>query len=95
MTVKKSLARLLTAEGAPIGEGRAYLHLRLPDTQPQTATGTLSLDWWDDTLSTQDARLELADGPTLGLSLESDKLSACIDGRVLRYTTEWPGLLTS
>jgi hypothetical protein len=95
MAVKKSLARLLTADGAAIGEGRAYLHLRLPEAEPQTATGTLSLDWWDDALSTHQARLELADGPTLPLSLESDKLSACIDGRVLRYRTEWPGGVTS
>ena len=88
MAVKKSLARLLGADGAPIGEGRAYLHLRLPEAQPQTATGTLSLDWWTDAPPTH---LELADGPRLPLALESDKLSACIDGRVLRYTTQWPG----
>ena len=91
MAVKKSLARLLTADGSAIGEGRAYVHLRLPEAQPQPATGTLSLDWWDDAISTDEARLELAGGPTLPLSLESDKLSACINNRVLRYTTQWPG----
>jgi hypothetical protein len=90
MAVKKSLARLLGADGASIGEGRAYLHLRLPEVQPQTATGTLSLDWWTDA---QAVHLQLADGPTLALALESDKLSACINNRVLRYTTEWPGSL--
>ena len=88
MAVKKSPARLLGVDGVPIGEGRAYLHLRLPEAQPQAATGTLSLDWWTDA---QPTHLELADGPTLPLSVESDKLSACIDGRVLRYTTHWPG----
>jgi hypothetical protein len=92
MAVKKSLARLLAADGAAIGEGRAYLHLRLPEAQAQTATGTLSLDWWTDA---QPAHLELSDGPTLALTLQSDKLSACIDGRVLRYTVEWPGGSTS
>ena len=92
MAVKKSLARLLTADGSSVGEGRAYLHLRLPEAQPQTATGTLSLDWWTDA---QPAHLELSDGPTLSLTLQSDKLSACLDGRVLRYTVEWPGAPTS
>jgi hypothetical protein len=88
MAVKKSLARLLTADGSSIGEGRAYLHLRLPEAQAQPASGTLSLDWWTDA---QPTHLQLTDGPTLPLSVESDKLSACIDGRVLRYTTQWPG----
>ena len=88
MAVKKSLARLLTADGSSVGEGRAYLHLRLPEAQPQTATGTLSLDWWTDAPPTH---LQLTDGPTLPLFLESDKLSACISNRVLRYTTQWPG----
>ena len=91
MAVRKSLARLLTADGALIGEGRAYLHLRRPDAEPQSATGTLSLDWWDDAVSTAGARLALADGPTLGLVLESDHLSGCVVGRILRYRVEWPG----
>jgi hypothetical protein len=88
VAVKKALARLLTADGMAIGEGRAYLHLRLPEAQAQPATGTLSLDWWTDA---QPTHLELSDGPTLALTLESDKLSACIQNRVLRYTVEWPG----
>jgi hypothetical protein len=91
MSVLKSPARLLAADGAPIGEGRAYLHLRLPESQAQSATGTLSLDWWDDALSTAGATLQLENGPALSLTLDSDKLSACIQGRVLRYTTTWPG----
>jgi hypothetical protein len=91
MAVRKSQARLLAADGSPIGEGRAYVHLRLPEAEPQSATGTLSLDWWNDVPVTADTRLELADGPTVPLSLESDRLSACIAGRVLRYRTEWPG----
>jgi hypothetical protein len=89
MAVKKSLARLLTADGSAIGEGRAYVHLRLPEAQPQPATGTLSLDWWTD--EGQPTQLQLEDGITLSLTLESDKLSACINNRVLRYTTQWPG----
>ena len=93
MAVKKSLARLLTADGSAIGEGRAYLHLRLPEAQPQPATGTLSLDWWTD--GPYPSHLELTDGPTLPLKLESDKLSACIQNRVLRYTVTWPGAPTS
>jgi hypothetical protein len=91
MSVRKAQARLLTADGQAIGEGRAYLHLRHPEPQPQSAQGTLSLDWWDDTLSTRDARLELVDGPTLALKLASDRLSGCMEGRIIRYTTDWPG----
>lgn len=91
MTVRKGLARLLGADGALIGEGRAYLHLRLPDAEPQPAQGTLSLDWWDEESSPEHAHLELLDGPTLSLTLESDKLSGCINGRILRYKTAWPG----
>jgi hypothetical protein len=92
VSVRKGLARLLAADGRAIGEGRAYLHLRQPELEAQAAQGTLSLDWWDDALSTQDARLELIDGPTLALKLASDRLSGCMEGRILRYTTDWPGL---
>jgi hypothetical protein len=90
MTVRKTLARLLDADGALIGEGRAYLHLRLADAEPQTAGGTLALDWWTE-VSSEGARLELVDGPTLSLTLESDTLGGCINGRILRYKTRWPG----
>jgi hypothetical protein len=94
MSVRKSQARLLTAGGQLIGEGRAYLHLRQPDTEPQPAQGTLSLDWWNDVSDTEgqgNPRLELHEGPLLTLQLESDRLSSCIAGRILRYQTEWPG----
>jgi hypothetical protein len=91
VSVRKGLARLVAADGRAIGEGRAYVHLRQPELEPQAAQGTLSLDWWDDALSTRDARLELIDGPTLALNLRSDKLSGCIEGRIIRYTTDWPG----
>ena len=91
MSVRKGPGRLLAVDGAPIGEGRAYLHLRLSETQRQLVQGTLSLDWWDDNWQGQHARLELADGPSLALDLQSDRISACINGRVLRYQTEWPG----
>jgi hypothetical protein len=91
VSVRKGQARLLAANGALIGEGRAYVHLREPEGQSQSAQGTLSLDWWDDALSTSDARLELIDGPTLPLRLESDRLSGCITGRILRYQLDWPG----
>jgi hypothetical protein len=91
VSVRKGLARLLAADGALIGEGRAYVHLRQPDTQSQPAQGTLSLDWWDDALSTAEARLELVDGPTVPLRLTSDHLSGCLDGRILRYQIDWPG----
>jgi hypothetical protein len=91
MTVHKCGARLLDADGTLLGEGRAYLHLRLPDAQPQTAQGTLSLDWWNEASSAEHPRLQLVDGPTLSLTLESDKLSGCINGRILRYRTSWPG----
>jgi hypothetical protein len=91
MTVHKTLARLLDADGALMGEGRAYVHLRQPDAEPQTVQGTLSLDWWNDTSSAERARLELVNGPTLTLTLESDKLSGCINGRILRYKATWPG----
>jgi hypothetical protein len=91
VAVHKSLAKLVSADGAVIGEGRAYLHLARPASEPQRAHGTLSLDWWDEERPVQDARLELANGPSLALELESDKLSGCIQGRVLRYTAAWPG----
>jgi hypothetical protein len=94
MTVHKSPAWLHTADGALIGEGRAYLHLRLPPTEPQTVQGTLSLEWWNDELRTQDARLALEDGPTLLLRLETDRLSSCMVGRILRYQVDWPGLVS-
>ena len=92
MSVRKGLGLLVSAEGTPIGEGRAYLHLRMPETQRQPVQGTLSLDWWDADWQGQHARLELVDGPVLALELQSDKISACISGRVLRYQTEWPGV---
>src|SRR5919201_1834614 len=66
MSVLKSPARLLAADGSPIGEGRAYLHLRLPEAQPQSATGTLSLDWWNDVEVSQDARLQPGTPPRQG-----------------------------
>lgn len=91
MSVHKSAARLRSADGALIGEGRAYLHLARPAGEAQRAQGTLALDWWDDGHSAREARLELADGPTLDLDVQSDKLSGCIQGRVLRYTVAWPG----
>ena len=94
MSVRKGLARLVASDGGLIGEGRAYVHLREPDVQPQVAQGTLSLDWWDDALSTSEARLELVDGPTLALRLESDRLSGCLVGRILRYQVDWPGQLS-
>ena len=91
MSVHKGLARLLATDGAVIGEGRAYLHLHQPAAQAQPAQGTLSLDWWDDAGDTAAARLELIDGPTLQLRLQSDHLSGCVAGRILRYETDWPG----
>jgi hypothetical protein len=82
---------LLAADGALIGEGRAYVHLRLPADQAQRAQGTLSLDWWDATVGTLGARLDLSDGPHLTLDVQADKLSECVVGRILRYSTDWPG----
>ena len=92
MSVHKALARLVSDDGALIGEGRAYLHLRLSETENQRVQGTLSLDCLDADWMGQSARLELVDGPTLILHLQSDKISACINGRVLRYEALWPGL---
>jgi hypothetical protein len=89
VSVHKSAARLLADDDSVIGEGRAYVHLPRPAAEPQAAQGTLSLDWWNDG---SPSRLELSDGPTLRLRVETDKLSGCIQGRVLRYTTHWPGL---
>ena len=92
MSVHKSAARLLSAEGKLIGEGRAYVHLPRPASEPQRAQGTLALDWWDDRAPSAHAlQLELQDGPTLALEVESDRLSGCINGRVLRYRAAWPG----
>ena len=91
VAVHKAQARLRAADGALIGEGRAYLHLRQPVAQPQAAQGTLSLDWWDDARDTAEASLELLDGPTLRLRLDGDRLSGCVVGRILRYHADWPG----
>jgi hypothetical protein len=91
MAVLKAQARLVAPDGTPIGEGRAFLHLRLPEAQAQPATGTVSLDWWHD-VAADNAHLELVNGPSLPLTLEFDRLSACIQGRILRYTTTWPGV---
>jgi hypothetical protein len=88
MSVHKSGARLFASDGSVIGEGRAYVHLPRPASEAQVAQGTLSLDWWNDGTP---AFLELANGPRLPLTVQTDKLSGCIQGRVLRYTTEWPG----
>ena len=91
MAVHKSPARLLGADGSVIGEGRAYIHLRRPPREPQSASGTLSLDWWDDAVASSGARLQLLEGPELTLAVEADRLSECVVGRILRYTTDWPG----
>jgi hypothetical protein len=91
MAVHKAAARLLAADGSLIGEGRAFLHLRLPAAQPQRAQGTLSLDWWDQEVQAAGARLELADGPSVALQVEADRLSECMVGRILRYSADWPG----
>ena len=91
MAVFKSLARLVSADGALIGEGRAYIHLRQPAAQAQLAQGTVSLDWWAEDVATHGTSLELADGPRLDLKVQSDKLSECVVGRILRYSADWPG----
>ena len=92
MSVHKSSARLFASDGSVIGAGRAYVHLPRPATQAQPAQGTLSLDWWNDGAPSM---LELDSGPKLRLRVETDKLSGCIQGRVLRYQTEWPGVSSS
>ncbi len=93
MAVHKALARLRAADGSLIGEGRAYVHLRQPGGLAQPAQGTVSLDWWDDAAPAP-ARLDLVDGPTLEIRVESDRLSGCVVGRILRYQATWPGLTT-
>ena len=61
------------------------MHLRQPELVAQVAQGTLSLDWWDDALSTRDAAgnriicliLQIASfGPVFGI------------GRVALFTFE-------
>ena len=90
MSVRKAAAELRASDGSLIGEGRAFLHLRLPEAQPQPIQGTLSLDWWDDA-ALAPATLVLADGPELTIDVDSDRLSGCVVGRILRYRTQWPG----
>jgi hypothetical protein len=92
VVVHKSTARLLDAAGAVIGEGRAYVHLRLPSSQAQTVQGTLSLDWWADDASLDAAHLALTDGPDLAMRVESNHLRECVVGRILRYSADWPGV---
>jgi hypothetical protein len=91
VAVFKAAGRLIDAHGTLIGEGRAYVHLRQPSEHAQRAQGTLSLDWWNDTDATEGVRLDLSDGPSLSLQVESDKLSECVAGRILRYSANWPG----
>ena len=90
MPVVKQAAQLKSESGALMGEGRAYVHVRgsLADAQP--AVGTLSLDWWDDEQGTPSV-MALEDGLSLPIEISSDRLSACIVGRILRYKTNWPG----
>ncbi len=90
MAVVKSPARLLAADGSLIGEGRAYVHLPRDAAVAQPVTGTLSLDWWDDAARAP-AVVALSDGPSLSIQVESDKLSGCVVGRILRYSCVWPG----
>jgi hypothetical protein len=94
MSVHKSAGRLLARDGLVLGEGRAYLHLARPSSEAQSAEGTMSLDWWNDASLDDSPLLSLADGPTLELTVTANKLSGCIQGRVLRYTTQWPGIRT-
>jgi hypothetical protein len=90
MPVRKSLGRLRDGDGSIVGEGRAYLHLQQPATRPQPAQGTVSLEWWDEGAAAP-VELELADGPTLAITVQSDRLTECMVGRILRYQTVWPG----
>jgi len=91
MPVRKAPARLRASDGSVVGEGRAYVHLREPETQPQPAQGTLSLDWWDESAPAP-VEVELADGPTLAITVASDRLTGCVVGRILRYQALWPGI---
>jgi hypothetical protein len=91
VAVYKAAGRLLAADGVLIGEGRAYVHLRLPASQAQRAQGTLSLDWWKEAAASSGVQLELNNGPRLALTVQSDKLSECVAGRILRYSADWPG----
>jgi hypothetical protein len=34
----------------------------------------------------------LADGPTMAITVASDRLTGCMVGRILRYRTLWPGV---
>lgn len=90
MPVHKSLAVLLAADGATVGEGRAYVHLRESYRVPQDAQGTISLDWWDDDAAAP-TYLRLQDGPRLPVRVQGDRLSECMVGRIVRYTLRWPG----
>lgn len=90
VTVVKSTARLLGEDGAVLGEGRAYLHLRAPRGERQPVTGTLSLDWWNEGTPRQ---LDLAEGPLLDLEVDADRLSGCVVGRIVRYRAVWPGVV--
>jgi hypothetical protein len=90
MTVLKAGARLLGADGATLGEGRAYVHLRAERDVRQACQGTLSLDWWEPT-GPAPATLVLENGPTLSIVVDSDRLSGCVVGRILRYQTTCPG----
>ncbi len=94
MSVHKAGARLEAEDGTVLGEGRAYIHLRQSEPTPQAAQGTLSLDWWEEAAPAP-ARLVLDSGPVLQLRVDSDRLSGCMVGRILRYQTDWPGLATT
>jgi hypothetical protein len=90
MTVLKSTARLLGAHDTVVGEGRAYVHLREERTAAQACQGTLALEWWDEAAAAP-AALLLDDGTRVPITVQSDRLSGCLAGRILRYQARWPG----
>jgi hypothetical protein len=91
VAIFKSQAAVLDQGGAVLGQGQAYLHLRLGLQRAQAASGTISLQSWEP-VERAAATLRLADGRLLPLEVSREALSDCSRNRILRFTTTWPPL---
>ncbi|MFN8522176.1 MAG: hypothetical protein U0821_03630 [Chloroflexota bacterium] len=89
MSVFKSVGALVTDGGHVLGQGRVYVHVRLPNDLPHTVTGTMSLTAWDPGDSLPVA-VVMEDGGRLDITVTQEGLSDCSRNRVLRFLGAWP-----
>jgi len=89
MAVFKSAVHVHDAQDRPIGDGMAYLHLRLGQDADQRATGTVSLKQWTPA-GEPPVMLALADGRRLPIEVSREVLSECSSNHILRFQASWP-----